>query len=141
MHALLVISFSDILFFYSGALGHLSGLNLNNNPLVFPPKKVIESGTKVSDECYCFCNIEIDLSTKSLKNLYRMKSLGMKLKFFTQRGYNIKSGYFNIGFSEDLFVRSCWKQFLLLDSVRRSYLHQILLELRENMIRLNIRFP
>ena len=52
---------------FLGALGHLSGLNLNNNPLEFPPKKIIESGTKVSDGYYCFCNIEIDLSTKSLK--------------------------------------------------------------------------
>lgn len=41
---------------FLGALGHLSGLNLNNNPLEFPPKKIIQSGTKVSDGCYCFYN-------------------------------------------------------------------------------------
>ena len=88
---------------FLGALGHLSGLNLNNNPLEFPPKKIIQSGTKVSDGCYCFHNIEIDLSIKSLKSLYWMRSFGMK--FFTQRCNNIKKGYFNIDFLRDLFTK------------------------------------
>lgn len=40
-----------VLLFFLGNLKNLSGLNLAKNPLEFPPKDVIESGTKV--RCLC----------------------------------------------------------------------------------------
>ena len=33
-------------FFYTGLVTTLSGLNISNNPLEFPPESVIEGGTK-----------------------------------------------------------------------------------------------
>ena len=36
----------------SGFLTCLTGLNLSNNPLVFPPKHVIETGVKVSENIF-----------------------------------------------------------------------------------------
>ena len=51
----MVFTVQDLLFFLNffhniiiGLLSQLTGLNLTNNPLEFPPKDIIESGTKVS---------------------------------------------------------------------------------------------